>query len=102
MGDNGNFWGTLILQLRAEQHVSQRQLSVGAKVNRATLRRIEEGVSPAEIDAMERILAYLGYELEAVSALTSTDRIRQRAADVEDPKVRSALSAKALLSRVTL
>lgn len=102
MGTDDNFWGDLVLQLREEQNVSQRKLAAGAKVHRATLRRIEEGVARAEIDAMERILLFLGYELEAVSALTKTDRIRRRAQEIEDPKERSALIKKLLLSRVTL
>jgi len=102
MGANDNFWGDLVLQLREEQSVSQRQLASGAKVHRATLRRIEDGQARAEIDAMERILLYLGYELEAVSALTKTDRIRRRANEISDPKERSALIKKALLSRTTL
>lgn len=102
MGENDNFWGNLVLQLRAEQNVSQRQLASGAKVHRATLRRIEAGLARAEIDTMERILVYLGYELEAVSALTQTDRIRRRANEMHDPKERSALIKKALLSRITL
>lgn len=61
-----NFWGDLILQLRKEQGVSQRQLSAGAEVGRSTIRCIEKGQSKGDIYTVEKLLAYLGYELEAL------------------------------------
>ena len=64
----GNFWGDLVLTLRKEQKISQRRLSVEAKVNRSTLRRIEEGPGRGDIETIERLLNYLGYELEALAA----------------------------------
>lgn len=61
-----NFWGELIKSLREEQGISQRVLSEGASINRATLRRIEKGRTPGDIDMIERVLDYLGYDLEAI------------------------------------
>ena len=51
-----NFWGNLVVSLRDEQGISQRQLASRAKVNRSTLRRIEEGTARGDIDIMERLL----------------------------------------------
>lgn len=62
----GNFWGELVSKLRQEQKMSQRTLAVLAKVNRATLRRIEAGATPSDVDVLERLLSCLGYELEAL------------------------------------
>jgi len=61
-----NFWGELIRSLRTEQGISQRVLAEGAHVNRSTLRRIEAGKTAGEIDTIERVLGFLGYELEAL------------------------------------
>jgi len=59
-------WGLMIRELREEQNVSQRQLSIQAKVNRQTLRNIENGLPHAQFDHVERCLSVLGYELEAM------------------------------------
>lgn len=64
MGDN--FWGELIKSLREEKGISQRVLADRARVNRSTLRRIEAGKTSGDIATMERVLEYLGYELEAL------------------------------------
>jgi transcriptional regulator with XRE-family HTH domain len=61
-----NFWGELIKRLRAEQGVTQRQLASEARVNRATLRGIERGEKPGDMDTMERLLQFLGYEIDAI------------------------------------
>lgn len=63
---DGNFWGVLIRSLREEQNISQRTLSTEAGVNRSTLRKIESGETSGDIKTMETLLAYLGYELEAI------------------------------------
>lgn len=60
------FWGELIQSLRVERHITQRELAVSAKVNRSTLRRIEAGSTPGDMDTVERVLGFLGYELEAL------------------------------------
>ena len=61
-----NFWGNLILKLREEQRISQRTLATTAQVNRATLRRLEAGDTPGDVDVLERLLGCLGYELDAL------------------------------------
>jgi transcriptional regulator with XRE-family HTH domain len=63
---SAKFWGDLILKLRDEQGVTQRGLSVAAQVNRSTLRGIERGEKPGDMDIMERLLGVLGYELDAI------------------------------------
>lgn len=95
---SNNFWGSLIAGLRAEQKVSQRQLAARARVNRSTLRRIEDGTARGDIDIMERLLKYLGYELEAMSAVSIEERIRAQAALESNPDKRAELAAQRLLS----
>lgn len=60
-----NFWGNLIKQVREEHELSQRELASLAKVNRSTLRRLEDGQARGDIDVIEDILAALGYEVDA-------------------------------------
>lgn len=90
-----NFWGTLIKSLRDEQGVSQRVLAEGAQINRATLRRIEKGRTPGDIDMIERVLDYLGYDLEA---LQRTDERTRRFDPEHDQRVRLQLVAHRILS----
>lgn len=99
MGYGGNnFWGSLVMSLRTEQNISQRQLASGAKVNRSTLRRIEEGSARGDIDTMERLLMYLGYELEAMTSASVEERAKMRAAQEHDPTAKSRLFASHLLN----
>lgn len=93
-----NLWGKLIQDLRAENRISQRQLAVKAKVNRSTLRRIEDGEARGDIDIIERLLNYLGYELEAILSESIQDRLKKQAAIETDPSQRSKLAAQRLLS----
>lgn len=93
-----NFWGGLIAQLREEQKISQRTLAARAKVHRATLRRIEDGSTSSDIDTMERLLNYLGYELEALERTSMTDRLRLQSQLEENAARRAHLDAKRLLS----
>jgi transcriptional regulator with XRE-family HTH domain len=90
------FWGKLIVQLRAEQGLSQRQLASGAKVNRSTLRLIEEGKTSGYIDSIESLFNYMGYELEVVDVNVAT-RLRERKDASEDPKLRSRLASVRLM-----
>jgi transcriptional regulator with XRE-family HTH domain len=62
-----SFWGQLILQLRTERGLTQRDLSAMARVARSTLVSIEIGRVPGRIDAIEKLLAVFGYELDAIS-----------------------------------
>jgi transcriptional regulator with XRE-family HTH domain len=96
-----NFWGELVLSLRVEQKISQRQLSVGAHVNRSTLRRIEEGPG-GDIETIERLLDYLGYEMEAMSKASVVERLKRQAAETEDPGRKSKLAMARLLGMTTL
>ncbi|WP_332712634.1 helix-turn-helix domain-containing protein [Pelagibacterium mangrovi] len=59
-------WGHLIRELREEQNVSQRQLSIQAKINRQTLRKLEDGYRHAQFNHVESCLNVLGYELDAM------------------------------------
>jgi transcriptional regulator with XRE-family HTH domain len=61
-----NFWGELIRKLREERGVTQRTLASQAGVNRSTLRRIEAGLTSGDMETVEKVLNYLGYELEAL------------------------------------
>jgi|GEM_PF-4786626 len=57
-------WGGEIRKLRADQNMSQRRLAKLAGVDRASLRRFEEGASRGNIDLVERLVEVLGYEFE--------------------------------------
>lgn len=94
----GNFWGDTIRTLRREQKISQRQLSVGAKVNRSTLRRIEEGPGSGDIDTIERLFNYLGYELDVLASMTQEQRLKkQHQAPADDPNKVSKAAKNRLL-----
>ncbi len=93
----GRFWGDLVLSLRKEQKISQRRLSVGAKVNRSTLRRIEEGDGSGDIETIERILNYMGYDLEALAAASVEERLKRQVAETDDPNHKSKLAMQRLL-----
>jgi transcriptional regulator with XRE-family HTH domain len=93
-----NFWGELIRALREEQGVTQRTLAARAKVNRSTLRRIETGGTSGDIETMEKLLHYLGYELEALSAAGVEERIRRQQIEEENPERRAILAASRVLS----
>ena len=97
MDSAANFWGTLIRRLRDEQHISQRQLAARAKVNRSTLRRIEDGEARGDIDIIERLLNYLGYELEAMAKESVQMRLKKQAAVEHNKEARSKLAASRLL-----
>ena len=66
-GAGRKFWGTLIKNLREEQGISQRVLADQCQVHRVKLRNIERGQTAGDIVTVERILIFLGYELEAFS-----------------------------------
>ena len=60
-------WAGLIRDLMAEQGVSCRQLCRDTGINRSTLRRgLAPNPSRLPIDTVETVLAYLGYELDAI------------------------------------
>ena len=98
MSAQADFWGRLIRELREKQRVTQRTLASHAKVNRSTLRSIEAGLTSGDVATIERLLDYLGYELEAMERDSQTERLRRQAQYEVDPDKRSALA----LQRVTL
>ncbi len=93
-----NFWGQLILQLRQEQGVSQRQLSAGSLVGRSTIRCIEKGQSKGDIYTIEKLLMYLGYELDAIPSESKHSVLRRQERDIQDPNLRSKMAAKRLMT----
>lgn len=67
MAQGREYWAGLIRELIAEQGVSYRQLCRDTGVNRATLRRwVRLGTSQMPITTLETLLAYLGYDLDAI------------------------------------
>lgn len=97
MGTVGNFWGGLIAQLRAEQGLSQRQLASGARVNRATLRRVEAGLTVGDIQMVEEVLSFLGYDLEAIRVASEEEKFKRQAKLVQDPTSRSRVAVGRIL-----
>ena len=91
----GNFWGGLIKGLREEQGISQRILADRTQVNRSTLRKIEAGKTSGDIDTIERVLSYLGCELEALQS--EAQRVR-RDEMIRDPGQRSRFAMRNILS----
>lgn len=94
----GTDWGAMIRTIRLEQGLSQRQLAIGARVNRSTLRRLEEGDARGEIVMIERVLNYMGYEME-VMLEEAVDRRREAFEKrMHDPEFRSRLAVSRLNS----
>lgn len=56
--------GVEIRRIRHEQGISQRRLAKLAGVDRASLRRFEEGQSRGNLQLLEAVADALGYELE--------------------------------------
>ena len=96
-GNDGNFWGELIHQLRDERRLSQRRLADESKVNRSTLRRIEEGTARGDIAVIERLLSNMGYELEALEQIARKEQRHAAAEAASDPAWRSAHALSRLL-----
>lgn len=98
MERSGTDWGAMILTIRKEQGLSQRQLASGARVNRTTLRRLEEGSVRGDVDMVERLLNYLGYEMEAMLSETVA-RLREiTEKKMADPEFRSRVAVSRLQS----
>jgi transcriptional regulator with XRE-family HTH domain len=100
MGDDpttNNFWGVLIHELREERKISQRRLADATDVNRATLRRIEEGTTRGDIDVIERLLNFMDYELEAMHKDALLEQARREGETKIDPVKRSKLAVLRLI-----
>jgi DNA-binding XRE family transcriptional regulator len=96
VAEDANFWGKLVKELRAEFRMSQRELARHARVNRSTLRRLEDGIAGCNINIVERLLNTLGYDLDALPREGRLERLRRRAAMVTDPVKRSEFAAQIL------
>lgn len=90
-----NFWGELIRNLRTDQGISQRVLAERCQVNRSTLRRVEDGRTTADIAMLEKVLKFLGYELDAIQVESRKARLSELA---RDPSKRSKLAAERLFT----
>jgi transcriptional regulator with XRE-family HTH domain len=92
-------WGKLVRDIRAERCLSQRQLADGAKVNRSTLRRIEEGTfnHHGNMETMERLFHFMGYEMDVFPSQSLSEYFSKRLSAASDPDQRSKMSARALL-----
>jgi len=67
MAQGREYWAGMVRELIAEKGVSYRELSRATGVHRATLRRwLNLGSSHMPITTLETLLAYLGYELDAI------------------------------------
>jgi len=99
---DGNFWGQLIQELRREKGLSQRRLSEAAAVNRSTLRRIEEGKARVGIDVIERLLEFMGYELEAIHCDAVKAKQELMAVEAADTEGKSRKAVMSLLQFPTL
>lgn len=98
MAATDNFWGDTIVQLRQEKKVSQRALSANAKVNRSTLRRIEDGTAEGSIRMFERMLNHLGYELDIHAHESVVEKEKLQELQDNDPDLRSRIARRKLQS----
>lgn len=92
-----NFWGQLIKKLREEQGVSQRVLATRTEVGRSALRRLEGGGAPGGIDVIEKLLHYLGYELDAIQRDNPAAILNEQRFKEIDVKQISRIASKRLL-----
>ncbi len=97
-----NFWGALIRDLRNERSLSQRKLAEKAGVNRKTLRSLENGSTTGEIDLIEKLLGFFGYELEAIAVESIEEKRRQEELMTLDPHVRFKRAISRLLTSTAL
>lgn len=92
-----NFWGQLIKKLREEQGVSQRVLATRTEVGRSALRRLEGGGAPGCIDVIEKLLHYLGYELDAIQRADYQTIMKDQRSKEVDTKQLSRIASQRLL-----
>ena len=59
-------WSALLRDLRLERGLSQRALCREAKINRSTLRRMENGETSIDLPTFEAVLSALGHELDVL------------------------------------
>jgi len=95
---DSNFWGELIRLLREEKGLSLRALARAVNINRSTLRKMELGEAKCDILTLERLLAYLGYEVEAIQKIYRDEELGQPAIEAIDSARRSRLAAVKILT----
>ncbi len=83
--------------MRLKKGMSQRELAKLAKVNRTTLRKIEDGTCPIPFDIAIRLAYALGYECVIHRRESSLKELRRQAATETDPDRRSKIAAEILL-----
>lgn len=66
MARPSDFWRKLLAELLCEHGVSVRAFSREMKISRTIVRRYLAGTSRIPMDRLERMLAFFGYELDAV------------------------------------
>jgi len=67
-------------------------------INRTTLRKIELGEAKCDIHTLERLLAYLGYEVEAIQKTYKDEELGQASIEAIDSDRRSRLAAVKILT----
>jgi|GEM_PF-6008642 len=95
---DNNFWGELIKLLREEKDLSLRALAREVHINRTTLRKMELGEARCDIATLEKVLAYLGYEVEAIQKIYDEQALGQPAIEAIDSARRSRLAAVKILT----
>jgi len=93
-----NFWGELIRLLREEKGLSLRALAREIGMNRTTLRKMELGEARCDSHTLERLLGFLGYEVEAIQKIYSDEELGHSAIEAIDSARRSRLAAVKILT----
>jgi transcriptional regulator with XRE-family HTH domain len=65
-----NHWSVLLRELRSESGLTQRELSKRTRISQRTIADYENTLEPRQLSIykVERLLAELGYDLDAVLA----------------------------------
>lgn len=66
MADQPSVWGAIIREIRESQGLSQRELCARTGICRNALRRLETGGDFFSIESLEKLLDFLGYDLDAI------------------------------------
>lgn len=97
MDTSKGFWGQLILDLRNEARMSQRHVAEQVQVNRRTLRKLEKGIVVGNIELIEKLLNFFGYELEAIRKDSIEERRRREELLSLEPGYRSKQAVSRIL-----
>lgn len=66
MADQPSVWGAIIREIRESQGISQRDLCARTGVGRTALRQLEMGLGLCSVEYLEKLLDFLGYDLDAL------------------------------------